>query len=176
VSVCRYSLTCALHWTPGRRSVCISKIICRAPVRAVVRRLRTVQKIFPIFAIVGGIYAALGIWFPRLRAHWKGSRIPCGPVSCAGFAVFFISLGLCFLVGDAIPERHRIWLFFPVMLSWIVGAIGYALDSRAYARSSPESSTPQTSRGVQPERRAWFFVAFGVFFLIMVLWIFVFHK
>ena len=135
------------------------------------------KAIFPILAILGGVYSVLGIWFPRLRGHWKGTRMTCGLVSCAGIAAFFISLGADFLVEDAVPERYRIWLFLPVILSWIVVAIGYALDSRNYARSSPASLTvPQRKSDVVAGQRGWFFVAFGFFFLIMVLWTFVFHK
>ncbi len=135
------------------------------------------KAIFPILAILGGVYSALGIWFPRIRGHWKGTRMPCGPVSCTGFAAFFIGLGTDFLVGDAVSERYRIWLFLPVILSGIVVAIGYALDSRNYSRSSPESLTvTQRKSDARAEQRGWFFVAFGVFFLIMVLWTFVLHK
>jgi hypothetical protein len=135
------------------------------------------QKIFSIFAVVVGIHAALGIWFPRFRAHWKGTHMACGPVSCAGFALFFIGLGTVFLVGDAVPERYRMGLILPVIVSWLLAAVGYALDSRAYARSSPEPSTPSPSRpGAHAEQRGWLFVAFGVLFFVMVLWIFVFQK
>src|SRR2546430_42383 len=82
----------------------------------------SMNAIFPVLAILGGVYSALGIWFPRLQGHWKGTRMTCGPVSCAGFAAFFIGLGTDFLVGDTVPERYRIWLFVPVILSWIVVA------------------------------------------------------
>ncbi len=107
------------------------------------------KTIFAILAMIGGVYSALSIWFPRFRAHWKGTRMTCGPVSCASFALFFISLGATFLVVDSVPERHRIWFFFPVMIGWIMGAAGYALDARAHSRSSAAASpAPLQPQGV----------------------------
>jgi hypothetical protein len=135
------------------------------------------QKILPIFAFAAGIYAALGIWFPRFRGHWKGTKMTCGPVSCAVFALFLIGIGTVSFVGDAVQERHRIWLLLFIIVSWILGAIGYVLDGRTYARISPQPSIPSSARrGFRPEQRGWLFVAFGVSFLIMFLWLFVFHK
>ncbi|SRR5260221_8839002 len=135
------------------------------------------KTIFPILAMIGGVYSALGIWFPRLRAHWKGTCMTCGPLSCAGFALFFISLGACFLVVDSVPERHRIWFFFTVMIGWILGAAGYALDARANSRNSRAATFgPLPQRSFRDDQRGWFFVAIGVFFFLMVVWIFVLHK
>ena len=135
------------------------------------------QKIFPIFAFAAGIYAALGIWYPRFRGHWKGTRMACGPVSCAGFALFLIGIGTVSIAGDAVQERHRIWLILFIIVSWILGAIGHVLDSRTYARSSPRPLILSSSRrGFRSEQRGWIFVVFGVSFLILFLWIFVFHK
>jgi hypothetical protein len=60
-----------------------------------------VAGIFAICCIGAGIYIALGIWFTGLRARWgrKGEGTPLGPVSCAGMAMWFISLGLAALSG-----------------------------------------------------------------------------
>lgn len=136
------------------------------------------QKLLPVCAIAVGIYAALGIWFPRLRGHWKGTRIQSGALSCAGFAIFFLTIGVTFLTAESVPERHRIWFVFPGIIGWILGAAGYTLDVRKHARSSSAVLvTPaQLQAGVRDEQRGWFFVAFGNFFLLMVLWIFVFSK
>ena len=89
--------------------------------------------IFPVFAIGAGIFSAFGIWFPRFRCHWKGTRMACGPLSCAGFALFFISMGVVFLAVDLVPERHRIWFAFPAIIGWILGAVGYSLDVRSHS-------------------------------------------
>lgn len=137
------------------------------------------QKITPIIAIGIGIYSALGIWFPDLRAHWKGSPIKCGALSCAGFGLFFSTIGLTFLFGDSIPEPHRIWLIFPGIIGWILAAAGHALDARAHSRNSSMFSpflTQVRERTARTERRSWLFVAFGIFFLLTIIWTFVFHK
>lgn len=89
--------------------------------------------IFPVFAIGAGIFSAFGIWFPRFRGHWKGSRMACGPLSCAGFALFFITGGVVFLTADLVPERHRIWFAFPGIIGWILCAVGYNLDARSHS-------------------------------------------
>ncbi len=136
-----------------------------------------IKIIFPIFTLLVGIYAALGIWFPRFRGKWKGTQMTCGRLSCASFALFFLSMGVAILVFDSVAERHRIWLFFPVMIGWILGVAGYALDARAYARSSIAFltlSSPQGSR--RNEQQGWLFVAIGIIFSLMVVWIFVLHK
>ena len=72
------------------------------------------------------------------------------------------------------PKDDGVWLFPPVVVSWIVLAIGYALDSRKYARITP-STTPQRTSDLGLQQRGWVFVAIGLFFLIMVLWTFLPH-
>lgn len=80
------------------------------------------KMISPILMILCGVLAALGIWFPRLRAHWKGTRIPCGPLSCSGFALLFIGGGVVFLVIDSISEGDRIYFGFPAIVGFILAA------------------------------------------------------
>ena len=135
------------------------------------------SKLFGVVGIVVGAFAALGIWFPRFRGHWKGTRMACGAVSCAGFALFFLSLGTAFLCAEAVPEKHRIWFVFPVLLAWIATAAGYALDARVCSRNSLLSPMPQQPSPRMPdEKRGWMFAAIGVVLLVMTLWLFVLHR
>src|SRR5262245_60651704 len=109
------------------------------------------SKLFGGIGIVVGVFAALGVWFPRFRGHWKGTRMTCGPVTCAGFALFFLGLGIAFLCADAVPEHFRIWFTFPVILAWTLTGAGYALDARAYSRNSLSSPLPQRPSGRVPD-------------------------
>ncbi|HSY19957.1 MAG TPA: hypothetical protein VK815_16555 [Candidatus Acidoferrales bacterium] len=135
------------------------------------------QKIMPILFIAIGVYVSLGIWFPRMRSKWKGTQATCGALGCAGFALFFISLGATFFAVDSVPERDRIWFAVPIMMGWILGALGYAFDTRAHVRGSTAtfSVTPQPQSSLRGQGRGWLLVGFGVFFLIVVLCAFVFH-
>ena len=127
--------------------------------------------IIPILFIAGAVLSALGIWFPRFRGHWKGTRMPCGVVTCASSAFLGATMGIGALCFDTIPERHRIWYALLFVLGWIAVTIGYALDRRAQPESSLESQSsplqPAPSRGVG---REWVFLALGVWFLIMIIW------
>src|SRR5262245_40589294 len=135
------------------------------------------SKLFGVIGLMVGVFAALGIWFPRFRGHWKGTRMACGPVSCAGLALFFLGLGTAFLFADAVPEKQRIWFIFPIINAWILSGAGYALDARAYSRRSllsPILRQPQTR--MLDEKRGWMFVAIGVVLVVMTLWLFVLRR
>jgi hypothetical protein len=134
------------------------------------------RTVIAVLAIVCGVFSALGIWFPRLRAHWKGTSMVCGPVTCAGGAVFFLSLGTVFLCVEAVPERYRTWFALPVIIGWILGSIGRMLDARAQSQSAPSLSASQPRAGLFAMQRDWAFIAVGVIFLILTLWSIVFHK
>jgi hypothetical protein len=136
------------------------------------------KMISPILMILCGVLAALGIWFPRLRAHWKGTRIPCGPLSCSGFALLFIGGGVVFLVIDSISEGDRIYFGFPAIVGFILAATGYAIDTRANSGSSvgmPATPSPRRG-GSHGEQRIWIFAVFGILFFLMFLWIVILHK
>src|SRR5262245_16031972 len=134
------------------------------------------SKLFGVVGIIVGVFTALGIWFPRFRGHWKGTLMACGLVSCAGFALFFLSLGMAFLCAEAVPEKHRIWFMFPIISAWILIGAGYALDARAYSRRSLLSPMLQPSVRMPDEKRGWMFVAIGVVLLVMTLWLFILHR
>lgn len=95
------------------------------------------RTLFGILAIIGGVYCALGIWFPGRRGRWGGgiitgtakTNIVIGPISCAGFALLFISTGLMLLYGDAIPKSYRIGLSLCLPFSFILAVVGRTLDT-----------------------------------------------
>src|SRR5208282_5934692 len=89
--------------------------------------------VFPVFAIGIGATSGLGIWLPRFRAHWKGTQITCGRLSCAGGALSFVGVGVAFLAVDSVPEPHRIWSSLPVVMGLVLCAVGYALDASAHS-------------------------------------------
>jgi hypothetical protein len=129
------------------------------------------DKIIPILFIAGAVLSALGIWLPRFRGHWKGTRVQCGPVTCASSAFLCATMGIGALCFDTIPQRERIWFALLFILGWIAVVIGYALDKRAQpegslgSQSSPVHRAP--SRGIGRER---VFLALGFWFLITIIW------
>lgn len=100
------------------------------------------QTVLPILMILGGVFATLGIWMPRFRTRWSCTQITCGPVSCAGFGLSFIGIGILFLIEDAAPEPFVILFGFVFIVGWITGALGYGIDRRAFVRNLQEASTP----------------------------------
>src|SRR5260370_42151578 len=92
-------------------------------------------KAFSILFIGVGVLCGLGVFFPRFRAHWKGTRVVCGPIGCAGFGLSFISLGVTRFFSDSLSERHRDWLVWSFLAGWIVAIIGFILDRRRAKRA-----------------------------------------
>jgi hypothetical protein len=141
--------------------------------------------IITIFFIIGGVYSALGIWFPSLRMHWggglggrpkKGEHVMvCGPVSCAGFTLFFLNLGLAFLCKDVIPKPYVIGLVVCGLCGFILIAVGAALDARVHSRSSFRLPHEPKVK-ISAEQLGWLFATIGVFFLVVIGWLLVFHK
>ena len=82
------------------------------------------QTLFSLIALPLGIYAGLGIWFPSLRMNWRGTNITAGSVSCAGFALAFISGGLLSPFLESIP----IWATCPMILGLILALVGFVID------------------------------------------------
>jgi hypothetical protein len=87
-------------------------------------------KLIGIPMIAAGVFAALGIWLPRLRARWRSTRTVCGPVSCAGFALVFMSMGFAFLCAEAVPQGQRNWFGLPMILGVMLVLVGGARDRR----------------------------------------------
>jgi hypothetical protein len=92
-------------------------------------------KTLSILFFGAGALVALGIFFPRFRPHWKGSRISCGVLGCAGFSLAFMSLGVSRFFSDSLSERQRTgfaWLF---IAGWVIAVIGFVLDWRRSRRA-----------------------------------------
>src|SRR6476659_7444449 len=104
-----------------------------------------------LIIILGGL-AALCIWFPRFRTHWRGTRFPFGPVSCAGLAFLLFAFGAAFLVSDSIRERYGGWIVAAVATAWCVGAVGYFIDRRAHYETvvRPSLAPPEEHSNAEP--------------------------
>jgi hypothetical protein len=122
------------------------------------------------FAVVVGIYYSLGIWFEQFRPQWKGTRRACGPVGCAGCALFLISLGLAFLLKNAISKTYLMLIVICIPCGFILGNIGAALDARAHYGNVSEPSIASN------EKLNWIFVFFGVIFLIVIILLWFFNR
>src|SRR5580658_9646359 len=96
------------------------------------------QKIcFGIGALTVALAAALGIWLPRFRMKWKGSPIDCGPMSCAGIALFCGTLGFIITTLDvAALVPWRPYFILLALAGWIMAVIGSMKDKRAYHKTS----------------------------------------
>jgi hypothetical protein len=86
--------------------------------------------VFATLFVAGGAYCGLGAWLPRFHSHWKGSNKVIPPLSCAGFGLFFICLGLLMLCGDSTPRAVAAGLLISAIGGWILIAVGAALDAR----------------------------------------------
>jgi hypothetical protein len=132
-----------------------------------------------VFFIVAGLCSALGAWFPGLAPVWKGSRQSVPSLSCIGFALLLICMGVMFLLRvcrDSIPKLLASVLLITATSGWILIAVGAALDQRARLRSSFHFPH-ERGIGVAPgEGLAWLFAAIGIYFLAIFLWMLLSHK
>jgi hypothetical protein len=131
--------------------------------------LKHIDKVYGVIGISVAIYAALGIWFPKLRGCWKGTRIKSGAVTCAGMALGFGSLGLLFLLANTIQEKSRIWYGMTFMVGWLIVAIGYMLDKRNGETVSVPSNPIPRPQGESTRFNAIVFLVIGVWFLAMLI-------
>lgn len=92
------------------------------------------QIVFSLVATAMGIYYALGIWYPKYRTTWRRSTLLTGPVSCAGLALLFVSIGLLFPALNWTPFYSLFILALPILLGAILIVIGFILDIRANKR------------------------------------------
>jgi hypothetical protein len=128
-----------------------------------------------IVAVAAGAYGLLGAWFPRFRGRWKGSDRVVAPLSSAGFGLFFLCLGLAALCGGSTPRPVGKVLVVLAVSGWILVFVGAALDARTRSRSSFRLPDEPRVRSAE-ENRAWLFIAFGVCFLSIILWMLLSHR
>jgi hypothetical protein len=120
-----------------------------------------------------GVFAALGIWFPKLRAQWKGTTIRIGRMTSAGFAFAFVSIGLVFLAWDAISEHSRIWFPVAFMVGFIAVIAGAAIErSSQKGLSLQPRSWPQLRAFLGNYRREIMFVLIALVMLFTMLMMF----
>jgi hypothetical protein len=131
--------------------------------------LKHIDKVYGAIGVGIAIYAALGIWFPKLRSYWKGTRIKCGAVTCAGTTLGFGSLGLLFLLGNTIQEKSRIWYGMAFIIGWLIAAIGYLLDKRNGGTVSVPSNPVPRPQGESTRSNAIVFLVIGAWFLAMLI-------
>jgi hypothetical protein len=78
--------------------------------------------------------------------------------------------------ADAIPKLLAIPLLVTAISGWILIAVGAALDQRARFRSSYHFPHERRIGAAPGEGLAWLFVAIGVYFLAIFLWMMLSHR
>lgn len=101
-----------------------------------------VKTLIPALLLVCGIYCCAAIFRPGLRPSWRGTDRPMGALACAGFALFFVSIGTFFLFADAEPGTP--WFIIPALLGWVLAVAGYFSDGRMRPPEARERSEPTT--------------------------------
>ena len=102
--------------------------------------------------------------------------IICGPLSCAGFGLAFMSIGLLFLCGDTFSRPLAVSVAVAIPFGFVLGVLGRLLDTRAHWRVRKMYRLPNEPHiGTPEERRDWFFAATVLAFLIFVLVMIVIH-
>lgn len=76
------------------------------------------------------VYAAVGIWIPRLRPHWKGTQRRAGAISCAGFALAFGGMALLFTVNRTVSHDAAAKVLPVIVGGFVLVFIGALKDSR----------------------------------------------
>ena len=87
--------------------------------------------------IAVGIVILLGIWFPRIRGHHKGSKIPAGTFYSVSAALLPCSWGILLIwmgIHSAVGEPSAILFIAPFILSLAGCFYGHSLDIRAHGR------------------------------------------
>jgi hypothetical protein len=121
-----------------------------------------------LIGIVALLSALLSARHPRFRIKWRGTTRVVSPLSCVGFAIFFISGGFAPLLRHGIPGSAGIIIFICAMGGWITIAIGEVFAARRRAGDSfrlPDEPRVRTLA----EKHAWLMAAFGLVFLILFL-------
>jgi hypothetical protein len=92
-------------------------------------------KLFNILFFAVGAFVALGVFIPRFRLHWKGTRIVCGPLGCAGFGLAFMSMGTSRCFSESLSDHHNNWFIWLFVMGWVIAVAGFILDSRRAKRA-----------------------------------------
>lgn len=123
-----------------------------------------------------GIIFVLGIWVPKFRFHWGRTPLICGPVSCAGMALFFGIAGFILATLHAVAfAPYRACFILLAIAGWNLAAFGAILDRRSYWNKSPQHkpiSAERKARGLQgfaPKAGLVFGILFFLFILVLCL-------
>ena len=141
--------------------------------------IKIIEAVFGVFGILAGSFSALGACFPGPAPAWKGSRQSVPPLSCVGFAAFFICLGLMFLItafADSFPKLLGYVLLVTAVSGWNVINVGAALNQRARFRSTYHFPHERRVGAAPGECLAWLFAVIGFYFLVVILWMALSHK
>jgi hypothetical protein len=89
---------------------------------------------FSILLIGVGLYFVLAMFVRKLRPHWKGTKISCGFLGCAGFGLVVVSGGIREFDSDAISHLKYDWFFWISIIGLVIALMGLGLDIRRARR------------------------------------------
>src|ERR1043166_1046149 len=93
-----------------------------------------IVQIYAVVLLSVAVFSALGIWFPGLRATWKGSKVTAGPLTCGSLGLAFGSIGLLGLFDEPTRQKHGAWFAVVFVIGFLGGIVGGWLDARAHER------------------------------------------
>lgn len=126
--------------------------------------------VIAILVIGLGLATTLGIWIPRFRWRWARTRVSCGVISTLSLALFLFSLGF----GCCYSKTHSLssapWFVAYLATVWLVGSVGYIVDSRTGTEVRPKYTLPNAPQKQRlHEWRGWVCFVGGVIVLIWAL-------
>ena len=99
-----------------------------------------VRTVIGIVGMLAAAWMAVGIWVPRFRSCWKGSRAPLGSLSTAGFALGTFAFGAWSLTDGMRLPFPQAWFAIAFVAGWICAAIGWGIDTKSIADRSQASN------------------------------------
>jgi hypothetical protein len=87
-----------------------------------------------VIAFILSFWFALGIFVPRLRGRWAGTRVDCGPIGSFGFSLIFLSWGLRRMFHDSLSDRASALLVGASIVGWAIAILGFIFVQRRAKR------------------------------------------
>lgn len=92
-------------------------------------------KLGSILFFAVGAFVALGVFIPRLRLPWKGTRIVAGALTCGGNGLVFMSLGIIGYFDESFSKQYLNSLYGLLLVGCLMVTGGFILDRRRAKRA-----------------------------------------